>query len=576
MTVEEAKQILNKRRELVNRIDKLLKKGEITDPMAVFKLQRKRVEGFDLQEKAELLVREADKAFYQQWVDEVIEQPDSWSFQLFQSDIQEKIKWVQQALDMRERQALGSVYVDTPHTMRQVFRYVDEAEWQAAVAHSPYFSEPQKERLLSKAAILQDFYALYDRWIAPMRNVSPAIVDVDLYTENAVRILWVLPGDLPHQAKPLPLWLRECATWEDFPVHTTPYAKLFYTSFAIQQLYYYGYDKDELLSFDSINRRGILEEWYKSLRRCAIVQGTYSSSELRQLMLTLQPNVVLTVGTLPQVWSAIGLSPEREQVCLLTGQSESCGVATLHQHQGMAFIETPQLTDPAVSVEEFMTDTITLARLFLVGHRQINPQSDVVNRATDPHQYLYEELQQAILRHRYVRISYPDSQTFCYVELLFLPLLLKQHAGEWYVIGRRKGASTFEALYLCQIQSVVEQAEEACVPERCLLPYRYAYGVHLRSDLRINPNLTTDAPQLFVIRLRVYAPLWQQWQLRPLHFTQAQFPADPAAPYRLFQYKMYLTDELIQLLRGYGHQIEVIEPECLREEVLNTRNLHFY
>ena len=44
MTIEEAKQILNKRRELVNRIDKLLKKGEITDPMTVFKLQRKRVE----------------------------------------------------------------------------------------------------------------------------------------------------------------------------------------------------------------------------------------------------------------------------------------------------------------------------------------------------------------------------------------------------------------------------------------------------------------------------------------------------------------------------------------------------
>ena len=137
MTVEEAKQILNKRRELVNRIDKLLKKGEITDPMVVFKLQRKRIEGFDLQAEAELLVREADKAFYQQWVDEVIEQPGSWSFQLFQSDIQERIKLVQQALNMRERQVLGSVYGDTPHTMRQVFRYVDEAEWQAQFPTDP-------------------------------------------------------------------------------------------------------------------------------------------------------------------------------------------------------------------------------------------------------------------------------------------------------------------------------------------------------------------------------------------------------------------------------------------------------
>ena len=167
---------------------------------------------------------------------------------------------------------------------------------------------------------------------------------------------------------------------------------MFYTSFAIQQLYYYGYDKDELLSFDSINRRGSLEEWYKSLRRCAIVQLTHTSSaELHHLLITLQPNVVLTVGTLPQVESAIGLSAEQDQLRLLTGLSESCGVATLHRHQGIAFIETPPLTDPAVSVSEFMTDTLTLARLFFIGHRQTNPLPSVVNRAMDPHQYLYED-----------------------------------------------------------------------------------------------------------------------------------------------------------------------------------------
>ena len=169
-----------------------------------------------------------------------------------------------------------------------------------------------------------------------------------------------------------------------------------------------------------------------------------------------------------------------------------------------------------------------------------------------------------------MRISYPDPQTLRYAEKTFLPLLLKQHAGDWYVIGQWKGQTSIEALYLYQIQSVAELSEEAHVPESRLLPYRYAYGVHLRPDLLINPNLTADTPQLFVIRLRVYAPLWQQLQLRPLHFTQSLFPADPATPYRLFQYKMYLTDELIQLLCGYGRQIEIIEPECLRQEILNN------
>ena len=39
--------------------------------------------------------------------------------------------------------------------------------------------------------------------------------------------------------------------------------------------------------------------------------------------------------------------------------------------------------------------------------------------------------------------------------------------------------------------------------------------------------------------------------------------------FRVFQYKMYITDELIRLLRGYGKQVEVLSPEILQHEILH-------
>jgi len=103
-----------------------------------------------------------------------------------------------------------------------------------------------------------------------------------------------------------------------------------------------------------------------------------------------------------------------------------------------------------------------------------------------------------------------------------------------------------------------------------LMPYRYAYGVHLRTDLHLNSNLVSDGAELFVIRIRVHAPLWKDFVLHPLHFSQdMQSPTKADDDSRIFQYKIYITDELIRLLRGYGKQVEVLSPAILQYEILH-------
>ena len=137
--------------------------------------------------------------------------------------------------------------------------------------------------------------------------------------------------------------------------------------------------------------------------------------------------------------------------------------------------------------------------------------------------YLYDTVKKAIGQHCYIDAQYPDAETGTYQPIHFLPCLLKKHAGEWYVIGKHDDGK-LRPYYLDSLHYVRLTEEKEEIPESWLLPYRYAYGVHLRTDLHLNPNLVSDGAELFVIRIRVHAPLWKEFMLHPLHFSQDMLP----------------------------------------------------
>lgn len=567
MTEQEAKDTLLKLEELINKTNRLYKRGSGMHSLPFIKLHRKRMDMLDAQEEAELIVRDTDPAFYQAWADRVLDKPTSWNFLQFQAEINEKIALLQQAIEAKNAHRPFSFTIDSAEVMKQIHRYLDDPEWRDAVSHSPYYTEEQRNILLHRSDILQEFYHTYDQWTDTLRTVSPDIVDVDEYVRNAYRILWVLPYDLPAQSAPIPTMLREYATWEAFPHKLYAYTKMLYTSFAIQQLYFYGYDKDEMLSYAYINRHASIADWYHSLRQTAIVSLAHTSlEELRQLIVTLQPNFIIAPGSLPFVFSALGYSTDRANVHLLTGVSTHEGTATLHYLGDTAFIQTAELTHPYLSDEAYLTDIVNLSRRLITGH-QVPPHlpAEIVHEIT-PSDYAYGIIREALSRHCYIDALYPEPDTLEFTPLRLLPCLLKKHAGEWYVIGKRPGG-TLEPFLLTSMHrvSLNEQIEE--IASSTLVPYQYAYGVHLRTDLSLNPHLATHGAQLFVIHLRVHAPLWTELRLHPLHFSQELLPSPTAPAYRHFQYTMYLTDEFIRLLRGYGKQIEILSPSILKAEV---------
>lgn len=566
MTLEEAKDILLKLENLITKTNRLFRKGERMDSTPFLKLHRKRISMFEVQEEAECIVREGDLAFYQAWADRVLDKPTNFNFQVFRQEIESLKATIETALQKKEAGEIHTFFIDTPTTLKVVHHDLDNPEWRDAIKHSPYFTQEQIDFLLLKSDVLMSFYRLYDQWTDSLRSVSEKIVDVDKYVQNAFRILWVLPMDLPGQKAPLHTLMKDHPTWETFPCKLYAYSKMFFTSFVIQQLYYYRYDKESLLSYSNLCRHASIVDWYDSLQRTAIVHlNQTSAEELKDLVCQLQPNVILTPGTFSSVFAALGWSNEDENLRLMTGGTRVQGIATSHYLQNFTFIQTPVLTDGTISVEEYMTDVCSLMRLLYADNKQPFSVPMEVKTEIDETTYLYDAVKDAIRHHCYIDAQYPDAETGTYQPIHFLPCMLKKHAGEWYVIGKHTDG-TFHPYYLDSLHYICLTEEKEEIPESLLMPYRYAYGVHLRTDLHLNPNLVSDGAELFVIRIRVHAPLWKEFILHPLHFSQDMLPPTKEdGTSRIFQYKMYITDELIRLLRGYGKQVEVLSPIFLQE-----------
>lgn len=564
MTLEEAKDILLKLENLITKTNRLFRKGERMDSTPFLKLHRKRISMFEVQEEAECIVREGDLAFYQAWADRVLDKPTNLNFQVFRQEIESLKATIETALQKKEAGEIHTFFIDTPTTLKVVHHDLDNPEWRDAIKHSPYFTQEQIDFLLLKSDVLMSFYRLYDQWTDSLRSVSEKIVDVDKYVQNAFRILWVLPMDLPGQKAPLHTLMKDHPTWETFPCKLYAYSKMFFTSFVIQQLYYYRYDKESMLSYSNLCRHASIEDWYDSLQRTAIVHlNQTSAEELKDLVCQLQPNVILTPGTFSSVFAALGWSNEDENLRLMTGGTRVQGIATSHYLQNFTFIQTPVLTDGTIFVEEYMTDVCSLMRLLYADNKQPFSVPMEVKTEIDETTYLYDAVKDAIGQHCYIDAQYPDAETGTYRPIHFLPCMLKKHAGEWYVIGKHTDG-TFHPYYLDSLHYICLTEEKEEIPESMLMPYRYTYGVHLRTDLHLNPNLVTDGAELFVIRIRVHAPLWKEFILHPLHFSQDMLtPTKQDGDSRIFQYKMYITDELIRLIRGYGKLVEVLSPDIL-------------
>ena len=74
-----------------------------------------------------------------------------------------------------------------------------------------------------------------------------------------------------------------------------------------------------------------------------------------------------------------------------------------------------------------------------------------------------------------------------------------------------------------------------------------------------------ERPQRIV--LKVYSKQRQYFRTLPLHKSQKEVEIQP--DYSIFEYWMAPTWDLDMDLMQYADEVEVLEPECLRDEIID-------
>ncbi len=578
MDINEAKKILTDFEKLNRRRDQLVKIYNAQSTKEIDQLSRKRVDALEKVYEAEMLLIDADPDFYKQWAGRVVGIPEGWDVKQFVESLQHRENILQEAMKAREEARPYGFVVDTMETCKTVYPNLHEEAWRTNIRKLSVLTDDQRNVMLQKSDALISYYKMYEKWAEPIWTISRNVVNAELYTSTAYRILWVLPQKLPRQEKAIHSMLRAVETWQDFGLKSNPFLKLFLASFVIQQHYYYATDKQEILGFDNVCKKASADKILEALKRTAIVDLTETSpKELCRLIIELQPNVIAAPGTISAVLAAMGEKPIT-QVDVSIGKLAIYGAAAMIKRHDINFLQLPSLTDETVVLQTWTDDVNAIFRKESTGILPKRPLSMIVEESlpvdvpeekskktnknvNDP----VEIIKEAIRQHTCLSLDYLNPSMMNYEKLRLFPCLLKSHVGVWYLIGKEKGKKELRPYRLSDMENVAATDEVGVIEDEQVRPFISSFGVHLWEDA--DKVFTESIPCLIQLRVKEQS-LIDEFRSHPFHFSQEILPKSPTDSddtSRVFQYTTYLTKELIRYVHSYGSLVEVIAPEALKK-----------
>ena len=157
------------------------------------------------------------------------------------------------------------------------------------------------------------------------------------------------------------------------------------------------------------------------------------------------------------------------------------------------------------------------------------------------------------LRITYRKFGKADAHTFV-VE----PYAIKVFKQRWYLLAKNHKRPEPTIYALDRMLAVEETAESFEYPSdfNTELFFQDYYGVLC---------VTTDKPETIVIR--TYPPFMHYLRTLPLHHSQKELKS--TAEYADFEFHLKPTFDFCQELLSQVNEVEVLEPEHLREEMMN-------
>lgn len=134
---------------------------------------------------------------------------------------------------------------------------------------------------------------------------------------------------------------------------------------------------------------------------------------------------------------------------------------------------------------------------------------------------------------------------------------MKVYRQRWYIVGRIQKYDEIRHLSLDRILDLKMTESAYSIPDNFVAEKYYAntVGIFVNEDLK---------PQK--IRIRVYGKQVDYLRTLPLHCTQEEVLCKHQE-YSEFQYNLCLTPELTTHLLAMGEDVEVLEPQELREQM---------
>ena len=170
------------------------------------------------------------------------------------------------------------------------------------------------------------------------------------------------------------------------------------------------------------------------------------------------------------------------------------------------------------------------------------------------------ELYHAIINKQVLEIEYHPFKREDNIVFTIHPYHLKQYNNRWFLFGLNNEHKIITNIALDRINSIKESK------------LKYIANTEINFDEFFDDVIGVTIPEdktLHKVILKIDNKLWPYIKTKPLHGSQKT--KEENEEYAIVQLELMLNYELEALILSYGEQMEVIEPELLKNRIINRK-----
>ncbi len=215
------------------------------------------------------------------------------------------------------------------------------------------------------------------------------------------------------------------------------------------------------------------------------------------------------------------------------------------------------ITNPEVlrndRTRKWLLNSFNLSNMIIAGHNMKDRiLFEDIPRGTEYLQTIIDAMQQSKELELDYQPFYGHRTTYT-----LQPYAMKAYHKRWYVLGFIKELNAIRNIALDRLLEMTIKEQSFSFPENfnAAKYYENTVGIFVNEDL---------SP--VKVKLRAYGKQIEYLRSLPLHKSQCE-TSSKYGEFSVFEYKLCLTPELSSQILAMGENIEVLEPQELREEV---------